>query len=246
MQVIEASVRKDFTSTIRLAPMRFRVQESQSELSREEVIRRCAKQRVGVLIHGYRVKYAGALSAYQEVIEMAKAAGIEYEVWLPFYWPGSFAYSGFLFATGRANQAGDALGELLGDLWRGGATVDIETHSLGARVGCRAMLKPRANVRNLILTAPAIQDHLFEPTQEFAATPYAAAGTHVCYSRTDEALWGFRATSWAHSAMGLYGPRDLARVGPHVNPIDFTAECADHSDYKRCPKLYSEWRGWAA
>lgn len=246
MQIIETSVRKDFESTLRLAPMRFRVQESQAELSREEVIRRCAGRTVCILVHGYRVKYAGALSAYHEVIEMAKAAGIEYDVWLPFYWPGSSLYFGFLAATGRANQAGDHLGKLIAELRYANATVDVETHSLGARVACEALDEPGANVRLAILTAPAIPDHLFEPIQEFAAVPYATQAMHLCCSRTDEALVSFRATSWFHGALGLKGPRDMRRVPSTVHFHDFTADCADHSDYKHCVELYAKWRKWAS
>jgi esterase/lipase superfamily enzyme len=242
VQIIEASVRRNFTSTLRLGPMRFRLLGlGLGELSLAEVLRRTSGKRVLILIHGYRVGYENGLDAYQQIAGMVQTHGIEYDVVLFFFWPGSFLFLGFLAAGGRANQAGDALGFLLTDLRRSDVVIDIETHSLGARVACRALAK-QGSIRLLILTAPAIQDHAFESLEEFWAIPYATKAVHVCHSRTDEALKTFRITSWWHRAMGLLGPRKAG--GYNVAAHDFTVDCPDHGDYKRSPRLYGDWKRW--
>jgi esterase/lipase superfamily enzyme len=194
-----------------------------------------------VLVCGYRNDYEEVLDSYQQVGERATAAGIEYDVVVCYFWRRSWAYIGFPLARARANHDGEILGELLGLMSRT-AVVDLESHSLGARVCSRALLLG-ARIRLFILTAPAIADNAFGAGAEFAAVPRTCQAVHVCYSRRDWALKAYRLFAWMRAAMGLSGPK--APVPENVHAHDYTAEVAGHGDHKRNARMYQNWKEWA-
>ncbi|MBM3724940.1 MAG: alpha/beta hydrolase, partial [Acidobacteria bacterium] len=177
--MILCSVRRDFTSDLTFnSSDEFReiqggALEPSTPMSREEAMTRVAGKRCLVLVHGYRNEASAAAQAYDKVQQMLAASGLMggargYEEVIGFLWPGGFTRTlSFFVSILRANRAGKRFEKLLVDLEAAGATVDIQTHSLGGRVALEALDRERARVRWLLLTAPAVDNESIEVDEEY-------------------------------------------------------------------------------
>lgn len=255
--MIEISCRKNFTDATDLAPLQFRASietkppvgmhganwtHTYRTITEQELLALCAGKRVCILIHGYKNAYEDALGAY---LSLEQAVGDAYDEVIGFYWPGSWARVGFRLAMRRANRAGsDYLAVLLLRLQRVGATIDIQTHSLGARVACAALNDTGPVVRNLILSAPAIDDDSFGYERPFERASRAATRIHVAHSERDDVLrYAYLFGSFFGQAMGLGG--SISTGTPNVTNHDFTASVGGHGEYKASGEYLKRWREWA-
>jgi hypothetical protein len=116
-----------------------------------------------VLIHGYH-STAGAAEESYGVIEKAMPASRM----VGDLWPGGNLALDYMLAVLRAREAGWRLRDALMTL-PSGDWVDIQTHSLGARVALEALRYGGLDVRHVILSAPAVDDDSLSPGKEFAA-----------------------------------------------------------------------------
>jgi esterase/lipase superfamily enzyme len=237
--MILASCRKNFTSTLRLAPL-----QVQGELPKGG--------RVCILVHGFHTEFDGALAAYADVEANCKKAGMDY-TFIGFLWPGSPVAIGYFPAMSRATESGVYLRDLIDELVEAGCEVTIETHSLGARV-CLEALKAGTSglpynrghkVDTVILTAPAVDDGVFLKGGEFETVPAMTGQLAVMHSENDPVLRN--AYFWAElilerrkvHALGLDGP-EAPKPG-NCEVYDLSALVHTHGAYKDCPKVYELW-----
>ncbi len=239
--MILASCRKGFDSTLALGPLQFL--DHGASFSVSEITHRLAGKRVCILVHGYHVDMKSALDAYGQI---EKRIPFGYDELIGFLWPGSPIALGFFPAISRATESGQYLAQLAYELSCAGCTVDIETHSLGARVALKA-IDDGVNVRNLILTAPAVDDGVLRPGGEFGLSVCHANRVAVLYSKNDPVLrYAYFAAELileqrSVHALGLDGPESPAPA--NVSGFDLSESIHGHGEYKDCPKVYEIWRG---
>lgn len=247
--MILVSLRSNFDGSIGFAVHpRARIGNGQ-EISMAEVARRVKGKRVLVLIHGYHNSVSDTMDSFGTIVDTLRDRGLvdeggddplAYQLVIGLQWPCSSLYLGFVTAWGRAARAGSMLADLL-ENWAAEA-VDVETHSLGARVALEAISYPQGYVRNLILTEPAVHADVFnKPGGQYAwSTASSAKQILVCYSKHDDVLrYAFRACKWTR-ALGLYGPSGATSA--NVHPVDCSLDVDCHAAPKRSEILFSAWK----
>lgn len=238
--MILASSREDFTNTVFHAPLQLRAGDGSGDVSIGELQNQCRGQQVDILIHGYRNEFDSALAAYISMNASLSDAGIPGQR-IGFFWCGSWAKLGFTFAVLRTKKAAVELKRLTDALNDAGCTVNVETHSLGARVALQA-LKIGARFDRLILTAPAVDADCLALGGEFGNCIRRVRQATVMWSARDSVLrWAYWVASGFRKALGLVGPAP----NPGVRSRDLTLEVSEHSAYKSVPAVYDRevWRG---
>lgn len=238
MNVIHLSVRKDFGNAYNFGEPQIDNGEYRGDMVLMELRRRTAGKRVIVLIHGYSNDLEGARKAYEGIIERL---GDLYDVAICFYWPGSLPKIGFHAAWGRADDAGKRLREVLEVL--APRYIDVQTHSLGARVWGWCAYPFRLSV----LAGAAIPDTSVRITGgEYTKAVAASQRVLVVHSERDDVLgrayrmaWG-----WLRRALGHCGPRGQSH--PHVRVLDASADVANHGGYKNSELMFARWRELAS
>ena len=124
-----------------------------------------AHKRLTVLVHGYNNERRDILDAYRAIdahmrlLGFLGAASPPYDALVGFAWPGGATGVSFPFARGRADDTAPRFGRLLADLRGCGATVDLNTHSLGAHVAFEALREASSQVvRNAWNFASAVDN----------------------------------------------------------------------------------------
>ena len=255
--MILASCRKNFDSNQYLAAeLLYRDYSASGSFRPRDLADLQAKVRnrhVCILVHGYSNPLPDVLGAYAELQTRMEAAGIaapfNYGLILGFTWPG-WRGPGFPIARTAAEKAGKHLRRLVTALRLAAPlSVDIQTHSLGARVALAA-LKPPAGifVDNLLLSAPAVDCTILQPGREFHDSLSACNRAWVYYSRRDAVLRKLfpvgDAADGITRALGLNGPRRPAQAlqqHPNLYLVDGTACIPEHSAYRKTPAYYAHW-----
>jgi esterase/lipase superfamily enzyme len=210
-------------------------------------------QRLCLLVHGYNTTLANVLDAYAELWTGMEATGVAgpdgYGLVLGFAWPGGRSAPEFPVARRSANRAATYLARLVDHLRPVASAIDIETHSLGARVALGALKQMRSVViDNLLLTAPAVDCTLLQPGREFHDAFATCNRCFVYHSRKDKILRkaypiGDLADG-IQPALGLNGPRSkklTLEKSPNVFVVDCTACVPDHGGYRRATPVYTHW-----
>lgn len=258
--MIVVSCRQGFGSDCKLAgrllvreyPDLARLDEYRS-VGLSELRARAAGQTVGVLVHGYNTKLSEVLTAYGEMQERMTQAGLLgrqgcYGLLVGFAWPG-WTRVAFLLARRAANQAGLFLRELMNELRGTAQAVDVQTHSLGARVALSALRKKDGTAaRHVLLSAAAVDYAILEPGRFFQPSLRACARCVVYHSRRDKVLrQAFPvgdSPDGIQPALGLNGPRSRAitlKACPNVHVVDCAAVVGEHSGYRKADAYYQHW-----
>jgi esterase/lipase superfamily enzyme len=215
-----------------------------------------ANQRVLVLIHGYRNTRADITAGYCMIEKASNQAGIlqpppspnTYDAVIGLTWPGGITHISYPFAKLLANAVSDKVWARLRRVLGAAKSVDIMTHSLGARVVLKALQNATPqdpNVRNLFLTAPAVDRVSIEQGEKFFASTQRCDDVYVLHSRHDKVLeFGFPvgealSGSVGAVALGFQGLANAASVGANVHVVDCQAFVNDHSDYRKRLELYA-------
>jgi len=261
--MILASVRKDFTSTLRLADtVAFReIKEPKlapfTALTDAELALRVAGRKWLVLVHGYRVEAARAVKAYWKVGEQLRAVGMlgaggaGYDEIIGFLWPGGWAAIDFFLAVFRANRSAKRFEKFVISLLEARATVDIQTHSLGARVALEGLddrwekFIELGRVRGLHLTAPAVDDETIEQGDDYDEACRACGTVYVFHSKRDSVLKRAYRIGDAPEfdvALGYHGPQHPERITPNTKVIDCQDVVAEHGGYRDADGYFAYWK----
>jgi hypothetical protein len=201
-------------------------------------------KRTLVLVCGYNNSSGAAVDAYGVIAGRIRE---HYDEIVGVLWPGHTSF-GFWFAVPAANKAGRLLRGILAPATP--KCLDIETHSLGARLALEAMsTRGGLGVRHLLMTSPAVDDEVIEVGQKYGHAVRSTSATLVCYSARDPVLgtWYRRLGSltrnplWGDTALGYGGPQHPDRCWRTVKAIDFTPEIDTHGGWKECERFYARW-----
>ncbi len=211
-------------------------------------------QHVCVMVHGFNNTLPAILKAYGELQAGLARAGLSgpkgYGLVVGFAWPGWTSGLGYIPAIRSANHSGPQLRQLVNDLRSVALSVDIQTHSLGARVALRALAGPEpVFVDNLLLSAPAVDHDVLEPRQPFHRALATCNRCLVYHSRHDSVLRGIYRLGdipgLMKKSLGMGGPRDKKTTlekCPNVYVVDCAACVATHSGYRKATPYLAHWR----
>lgn len=203
-----------------------------------------------VLVHGYRNPLAAVASAYGKLeSELRRRSMIgpgNYDRVLGFLWPGFQTVIGFFAAVPWANRAASCFRSLITLLNSSAHTVDVQTHSLGARTALQAMAFPNEIwIDNLMLTAPAVDDEVLEPQREFNQSLGSCRRCLVYHSSNDRVLKFAYPIGAFDKALGYGGPehRDVIEAEcPDVFVVDASAVVWAHGGYRSSSAVYAHWQ----
>lgn len=223
------------------------------EMTMEQLTEKAANKHVCILVHGYRNPMENVMNAYWQMTQTMADTGISgakgYGLVVGFAWPGRRTRIGFFVAPTNARKAGPKLLSLINDLRGVAHSVDVQTHSLGARVALTALRDARkVFVDNLMLSAPAVDHNLFELDKEFCSSLDCCNRCLVYHSKNDRVLkLSYPLADIAggvKKALGLRGPRSkvvtLADC-PNLYTVDCGACVKEHSGYRKTSQYYEHW-----
>lgn len=253
--VILVSCRKHFDSNQLFAPLAFRDYPNLSDttkfttLTYGELKAAIADKHVVVFVHGFRNPLKNVADAYKKLeLEMKKRGLIaegNYDLAIGFVWPGFQTPLGFFPAVPWANRSASYFRELMKTLNASAHTVDVQTHSLGARVALQALaFEHEAYADNLMLTAPAVDNESLEPKKEFHDALKSCRRCLVYHSTKDKVLKVLYRVGALDKALGLNGhqhPSVIRKSCPEVFTIDCSAVVIEHGGYRRSGEVYEHW-----
>ena len=208
-----------------------------------------------ILIHGFRNPLTNVASSYQRVLkglidaklmnDPATEIGEGYDLVLGFTWPGFETPLGFFPAVPFANRSAGFFRSLLELASKNAKTVDVQTHSLGARVALQTLAGGTEGfIDNLLLTAPAVDDESIEPGQEFNGALINCRRCLVYHSDKDNTLKiGYRLGD-LDRALGLKGPQhpDIIKAKcPTVIVVNCKKVVSSHGGYRAAGAYYEHW-----
>jgi esterase/lipase superfamily enzyme len=220
-----------------------------TEISEQDLQTRASGRHVVTLVHGYRNPLKNANTAYKELakalVDAAQAPNNQYGLAVGFAWPGYRTRAlGFIAARPSANRSGGYLRTLLHTLRGTARTVDLQTHSLGARVALQALSTDDTLwIDNLMMTAPAVDNESLEPNEEFFEALDSCGRVFVYHSKNDPVLKTYVVAA-LDRALGAKGPEHknliLAQC-PNVHVVDCQSQVKAHSDYRKKQKYIDHW-----
>jgi len=254
--VILVSCRLNFDSNELFGDLQIRSYPRLTQLNRfetltEDDLSEVVKDRhVLVLVHGYRNPLAAVASAYRKLeSELRRRSMIgpgNYDDVLGFLWPGFQTIIGFFAAVPWANRSASYFRSLVTLLNSSAHTVDVQTHSLGARTALQAMAFPNEIwIDNLMLTAPAVDDEVLEPQQEFNQSLASCRRCLVYHSSNDRVLKFAYPIGAFDKALGYEGPEHpdvIEAQCPDVFVVDASAVVKSHGGYRSSTAVYAHWQ----
>jgi len=225
------------------------------ELDEATLLTRADGRHVLVLVHGYRSPLKNVVSSYHDLArnlaqrdllaEGPDGSTSQYGLVVGFAWPGfKTRLVGFFAARPWASRSGGYLRALIQTLRRAARTVDIQTHSLGARVALQAVSTDNTLwVDNLMMAAPAVDDECLQPSEEFNEILDSCNRVFVYHSKHDPVLKTYMLAS-IDRALGAKGPenkRVTLEKCLNVYVVDCQAHVKAHGDYRKKPAYYGHW-----
>jgi len=213
-----------------------------------DIQRAVAGQRILILVHGYNNEFADVIRAY-DLIEHQTRRHMrnKYDLILGYTWPGGDSRFEYLPAKTRAGAIAPRFCENLRRLHAPTdlrlESIDVMTHSMGARVSLEALkhLTRRNVVRNLFLLASAVDNESIERDEEYFTANRRVRNSFVFHSRHDQVLsLAYRAVEFDR-ALGQNGPENPADIVEH-SPQTLVVNCKNkiqsHGDYKSTDAVY--------
>lgn len=216
-----------------------------------------ARQHVCILVHGFNNKYAELLEAYRSMQAEMQARGLigkdGYGLVIGFAWPscGDSKVPRPLTEFKKALKSADAceafLNRLIRNVRAGAKSVDVQTHSLGARVALRALLDIELFVDNLLLSAPAVPHDVFEPRKVFHESLDNCGRCYVYHSKRDDVLrytYPIGENGLLQKALGYGGPANKQKTlekTPNVYVMNAQKCVNAHSGYRKAVVYYHHW-----
>ena len=213
-----------------------------------EFLTNISKKRLLMLVHGYNNEQDEIYDAYSIIEEKVRIhLNSEYDDVMGYIWPGGDSKFEWRQAKRSANGVARRFRRLVDRLSESAASLDLMSHSLGARVILKAMKQAKANngrvpIRNYYCTAASVDDEVFDPREEFQSAIDKFSHIYVFHSRRDKVLrWAYGAAE-GDVALGLSGPEDRAYIQNSTKNI-FVINCkkrvAKHGHYKHSDDFYA-------
>ena len=259
--MIVASCRANFTATNSLAKANaYRnftnpaLSTAFSDLTKDEFLAQAASKHVCILVHGYNNPMENVMNAYWGLVQSMRDTQLIgpncYGLVVGFAWPGFQSAPGFFPALKNAKKSGPFLSDLINDLGTVAQSIDIQTHSLGARVALTALSNPKkVLIENLITSAPAVDNDILETDRDFFASLNSCKRCFIYHSKHDSALkFGFKfgdIFDGIHDALGLTGPANKEKTlkdNPNLYVVDCSGRVKDHGGYRNVPQYYEHWK----
>jgi esterase/lipase superfamily enzyme len=251
------SCRRDFWSAVEFSPAteirRLDLDTGAGPaVPRSQVLRELANKRVTVLVHGYNNEELDVINSYRTIDTQMRLLGFlgtgasSYDALVGFAWPGGATGVSFPFARQRAADSAASFSRLLADLLRAGATIDLNTHSLGAHVALEALREaaPRA-VRCAWNFASAVDNESIEFDERYFEASRRCDRFYVFHSKNDPILrvW-YRIGDLFDfdTALGFSGPEDAAAIirhSPQVRVINCKDVVASHGGYRSTGQVWA-------
>jgi esterase/lipase superfamily enzyme len=253
--MILASCRRNFDSNRLLGDLRFRSYPNLAntahftEMTAGDVSAFVQGLHLLVLVHGYRNPLTNVARAYKRLeTELTGRGHIgpgNYDLAVGFLWPGFATRIGFFAAVPWANRSAALFRQFLTLLNGSAHTVDVQTHSLGARVALQAMaFEHEVWVDNLMLTAPAVDNESLEPSKEFHSSLQSCRRCLVYHSTRDPVLKVAYRIGALDRALGFKGPEHpdvIEAQCPEVFVVDCSAPVRSHGGYRESGEVYDQW-----
>jgi len=219
------------------------------EMSEGDVAEFVKDQHALVFVHGYRNPLKNVAAAYKKLETELTGRGLigpgNYDRAIGFLWPGFVTQIGFFAAVPSANRSAAFFRNFLKLLNSNAHTVDVQTHSLGARVALQSMaFEHEVFVDNLMLTAPAVDNESLEPRKEFNLSLLSCRRCLVYHSSKDSVLRIGYLVGSLDKALGYNGPENPAVIDkecPDVFVVDCSAVVSEHGGYRKSPEAYDHW-----
>ena len=168
---------------------------SVTAVSQSEFLQQLAHKRITVLIHGYNNEELDVIDSYTGIDTQMRALGFldstnaAYDALVGFAWPGGAVGVSFPFARQRAGESAPRFFKLLSDLHGARATIDLNTHSLGAHVAFEALREGSTNViRNAWNFASAVDNESIEFDGRYFEASRRCSKFYVFHSKNDPVL----------------------------------------------------------
>ncbi|HEU0120813.1 MAG TPA: alpha/beta hydrolase [Bryobacteraceae bacterium] len=220
----------------------------------DTILKAAANKHVCILVHGFNNPLENVMKSYWELVKGLDRPGMRppegYGLIVGFTWPGSRFGLGYFGARPKAERSGARLRELINGLRGVALSVDVQTHSLGARVALHALADPKNKtfVDNLLLAAAAVDDNILEPDHKYFSAMASCNRCLAYFSKKDPVLggafWVGDVLDGIHAALGLRGPRrkDITMdKTPNLYVIDCSAVVHSHGGYRDQPAYYAHW-----
>ncbi|MBA2593085.1 MAG: alpha/beta hydrolase [Gammaproteobacteria bacterium] len=211
-----------------------------------------AQKRITVVVHGYNNERLDVVASYRTIDAQMRllgflgAASRPYDALVGFAWPGGATGVSFPFARGRADDTAPRFGRLLADLRGRGATVDLNTHSLGAHVAFEALRDASSQVvRNAWNFASAVDNESVEQGERYFDASRRSARFYVFHSKNDPVLrvW-YRVGDFFDfdTALRYSGPEDPRAIidhSRHVTVVNCKDVVTSHGGYRSSGQVWS-------
>jgi len=224
------------------------------DLTLTDVLTAATNKHVVILVHGFNNPIENVLRAYWELVQNMKDNEVTgptgYGLVIGFAWPGFQSSLGFFPSRLTAKKSAPFLIDLINRVRAVAHTVDVETHSLGARVALIALANPKkVFVDNLLLTAAAVDNNLLEPDKAFLESLNSCNRCFVYHSGKDPVLKVAYligdVADGIKKALGLNGPRNRKITidkCPNTYVVDCTARVDSHGAYRKVKQFYGHWK----
>lgn len=192
-----------------------------------------------ILIHGMGVPFTRVMSNYRRLLQPP----LPYDRVIGVTWPAqelrrSSFHNGMVFlnANTRAKKVGKRLTDLLEMMTKEAGSLDVFTHSLGAKVAVNALKRlSDEEIGNLFLTAPAIGSGSFQPHHRYRfISDKVREQIVVFFSQEDPVFRGLGRHKMGHRGAMEKNPK----TGEKIRNVDCTPTIHAHSAYWQAPEVW--------
>lgn len=206
------------------------------------------RRRILMLVHGFANKNLNIYGAYTLFHDKIQSHfGDHYDEIIGYIWPSEEALGNTEYATAKSNAAllAPRLGDCLASMKAENLTVDLITHSMGARVVLGALAtRTVPTVRNIFTFAAAIDHDSLEAGQPFHPALDTCETLFVFHSKFDKWLPNYpdlenNQPPRRIPALGLDGPSNRAAVADKMFIVNAQRPVLGHSKYRESDAVFA-------
>lgn len=218
-------------------------------ISEEDLRREVQGEKILVVVHGYNNEFEDIPRAF-DMIEARRRRYLSdyYDRIIGYTWPGGDDPTDYIKAKRRSGVVAPRLAANLRRLGDAADTIDVMSHSMGARIVLSAYPRiPRGTVRCNFLLASAIDNESIEAEEKYHAAMKRVGESLILHSKHDGVLrFAYSLAEW-DSALGLCGPENPGDVVANL-PNTTVANCKrvveSHGGYKSSDPVFRFIREW--